>query len=114
MTTAVEADATGIKGRIVDSLMQNILDQVIRSLGESISKTIMWHMNNSGVFSRSTRFDIKDFYSNLSELIGPGVADMIMELTAEQLQTHCGKAAKHDVMRSTPLESIQRMLEGEA
>lgn len=65
--------------------LRQVIHETIHSLGGPISKTIMWQMSNRGVFSESTRIDIRAFYGNLKELVGPG-ADMIMDMTWQKLK----------------------------
>lgn len=60
------------------------IDDAISSLGDSIHKTILWHMNNRGVFADPNKMDIMFHYDNLRELVGPG-ADMLMEKTWEYI-----------------------------
>lgn len=62
----------------VEVLLRRSIDETIHSLGGPIYKTITWHMNSKGLFSESNTIDIRAFYNNLKELVGPG-ADMIME-----------------------------------
>jgi len=93
-----------------DILRQSI-DAAIKSLGGPIHKTITWYMNSRGVFADPKKLDIKSFYSNLQELVGPG-ADMIMEETWEHLQKSYGTKAVNEP-KSSPLERIQKILENE-
>ena len=115
MSISDDSDGSGNRDKSAGQLvLRKVVDETVRSLGGPISKTIMWHMSNKGIFSESTRIDITAFYLNLKELVGPG-ADMIMEETCKQLQKHYGTKAGHDVVRSSPLEKIQKMMEiGEA
>ncbi len=96
------------------TILRQAIDAAIQSLGGPIHKTIMWHMNNRGVFSDPNKVDVNTFYSNLKELVGPG-AEMIIEETWEHLQKHFGTKAGGDLIRSSPLERIQKIMEiGEA
>lgn len=115
MSISDDSDGSGNRDKSDNQLvLRKVVDETVHSLGGPISKTIMWHMNNKGIFSESTRIDITAFYLNLKELVGPG-ADMIMEETCKQLQKHYGGKAGRDVMRTSPLEKIQKMMEiGEA
>ena len=94
-------------------LLQQALDEAIYSLGGPIYKTITWHMNNKGLFTDSQSLDLKAFYINLRELVGPG-ADMIMEDTWQKIR----KQAKVQVDSGigTPLDRMMRLIgsEGEA
>lgn len=86
MTVSGDADSSGDKDKSTPKLLvRKVVNETIQSLGGPISKTIMWHMSNRGVFSESTRIDMKAFYLNLKELIGPG-ADMIMDETWKRLK----------------------------
>lgn len=91
-------------------LLQQALDETINSLGGPIYKTITWHMNSKGLFTDSQNLDLKAFYINLRELIGPG-ADMIMEDTWQWLKKRQGPRAANDASRTTPLERIQKFIE---
>jgi len=64
--------------------VRQAIDSALESLGGPIHKTILWHMNNRGIFSDLKKIDIESFYSNLQELVGPG-ADMIMEEAWQRL-----------------------------
>jgi hypothetical protein len=90
-------------------LLRKALDETIRSLGGPISKTIMWHMNNRGVFSDSKDIDIKAFYSNLKELIGPG-ADMIMDEVWQKIKKEQG--IQLDYRDAKPVDMIVKMTSG--
>lgn len=92
-----------------DILRQSI-DAAIQSLGGPIHKTITWYMNSRGVFSNPKKIDISFFYSNLQELLGPG-AEMIMEETLEHMQKRCGTKSGQDMIKSSTLEKIQKMME---
>ena len=59
-----------------NSVDRKAIDNAISSLGGPIHKTIVWYMNNRGVFGDSRKVDTSLFYQNLKELLGPG-ADMI-------------------------------------
>lgn len=105
------SDAGGNGGQ---AILRKSIDAAIESLGGPIHKTITWYMDSRGVFSDPKKIDINFFYSNLQELLGPG-ADMIMEETWERLQKRYGTNAGHDLVRSSPLEKIQKIMEiGEA
>ena len=56
--------------------LRKAIDVALESLGGPIHKTIIWHMNNRGLFSDPRNIDIESFYLNLKELVGPG-ADML-------------------------------------
>jgi hypothetical protein len=95
-------------------ILRQAIDTAIQSLGGPIHKTIMWHMNNRGVFSDPKKVDVNNFYSNLKELVGPG-AEMIMEETFEQLQKRYAGNINEDFRRHSPVEKIHRIMEiGEA
>ncbi len=70
----------------------------------------MWHMNNRGVFSNPDLIDIKVFYDNLEELLGP-LSDEILVMTLKNLQRKYGiKENKSLASTTTPLERIQKWL----
>jgi hypothetical protein len=94
-------------------LLRKALDETIYSLGGPIYKTITWHMNSRGFFEESTDIDLKAFYLNLKELIGPG-ADMIMEDAWQRLRKH--SKSQIDTGKGTPLDKMMRLMgsEGEA
>ena len=95
-------------------ILRQAIDSAMGSLCGPIHKTLTWYMDSRGVFSDPKKIDINFFYSNLRELLGPG-ADMIMEETWEQLQKRYGTKAGHNLVRSSPLEKIQKIMEiGEA
>jgi hypothetical protein len=92
-------------------LVRQAIDEAISSLGGPIHKTINWHMNNRGVFADPKRINIKIFYDNLKELLGPG-ADMIMEETWEHLTKQHGVRLDRDFERKhSPVERIQKIIE---
>ena len=96
------------------AVLRQAIDAAMGSLGGPIHKTLTWYMDSRGVFSDPKKIDINFFYSNLQELLGPG-ADMIMEETWEQLQKRYGTKTGHNLVRSSPLEKIQKIMEiGEA
>ncbi|MGI0036729.1 MAG: hypothetical protein ACRD99_00035 [Nitrososphaera sp.] len=94
-------------------LLRQALDETIYSLGGPIHKTITWHMNNKGLFSDSQNIDLRSFYVNLKELVGPG-ADMIMEEAWQKLRKR--SKAHVDSGNGTPLDRMIRLMgsEGEA
>jgi len=67
------------ESRIKDrpAIVRAAIYQTLESLGGPIRKTIIWHLNNRGLFPDNERIDIPSFYAGLRELVGPG-ADMIM------------------------------------
>lgn len=73
---------------------------VLQSLGNSIYKTIMWHMNTRGVFSNPEVIDIDVFYNNLQVLLGP-LTDEILEMTFKQLKQKYGIREYHDLSSKT-------------
>jgi hypothetical protein len=84
--TSAGDEGSGISNKGLDQpKLREVLHETIHSLGGPISKTIMWQMSNRGVFSESTRVDVRAFYGNLKELVGPG-ADMIMDMTWQRLK----------------------------
>jgi hypothetical protein len=94
-------------------LLREVLDETIHDLGGPIHKTITWHMNQRGLYSDSQSIDLKAFYANLKELVGPG-ADMIMEDAWQRLRK---KLKAHlDSGNGTPLDRMNRLMgsEGEA
>lgn len=94
-------------------LLRIEINEVLLSLGNSINKTIMWHMNNRGVFSSPKMIDLQIFYNNLEELLGP-LSDEILIMTLKNLQKKYGiKDNKSLPSTTTPLERIQRWLNGE-
>lgn len=107
MVNSVDRNKDNNEGQMI---LRQSIDAAIESLGGPIHKTITWYMNSRGVFSDPKKIDIQFYYSNLKDLLGPG-ADMIMEETWEQLQKRYGAKAGRDVVRSSPLERIQRMME---
>ncbi len=112
MTIAGDADSSGNKDKNTDQLvLRKVLDETIRSLGGPISKTIMWQMSNRGVFSESTRIDIKAFYLNLKELVGPG-ADMIIEVTWQKLKREY-KGQDNLPESGTSLDMIMKVIKSE-
>ena len=64
--------------RAPNTVYRKTIDDAISSLGGPIHKTIVWHMNNRGIFGDAEKVDTSLFYQNLKELLGQG-ADMIME-----------------------------------
>jgi hypothetical protein len=92
------------------AILRQSIDSAIQSLGGPIHKTITWYMNSRGIFSDPKKIDINLFYSNLQELVGPG-ADMIMEETWEHLQKRYGAKADRNLIKSSPLERIQKIME---
>lgn len=94
-------------------LLRQALDETMYSLGGPIYKTITWHMNSRGLFGDASSLDLKAFYLNLKELIGPG-ADMIMEEAWQKLKKQSKVFA--DNKKGTPLEMMIRLIgsEGEA
>jgi len=109
LSGAGDANVSGKKDKTAEQLvLRKVLDETISSLGGPISKTIMWQMSNKGVFSESTRIDIKDFYLNLKELVGPG-ADMIMEVTWKRLKKEYGGQANLPES-GTSLDRIMRVM----
>jgi hypothetical protein len=94
-------------------LLRIEINEVLLSLGNSINKTIMWHMNNRGVFSNPKLIDLQIFYDNLEELLGP-LSDEILVMTLKNLQKKYGiKDDKSLPSTTTPLERIQGWLNGE-
>ena len=88
--------------------VRQAIDSSIQSLGGPIHKTIVWHMNNRGIFTDTGKIDLESFYSNLKELVGPG-ADMIMEDAWHQLNRKgSGKGLHGSVM-----DNLKKMLESE-
>lgn len=112
MTIAGDEVGSGNKDKSTQQLLlRKVLDETIQSLGGPISKTIMWQMSNKGVFSESTRIDIKAFYLNLKELVGPG-ADMIMEVTWQKLKKE--NKGQNNLPRSgTIIDMIMKMIQSD-
>jgi len=82
------------------------------TLGEPIKRTIIWHLNNYGIFIDSNRLDIQYFYSSLKDLLGPG-ADSIMEYVYDRLRKEVGTDIKLD--SATPIvDKINKILEAGA
>ena len=93
-----------------NSIIRRVIEQVLISLGPSIQKTIMWHMNNRGIFADPKFLDVNSLYTNLQELMGP-YAEEIMEMTWERLETHHG--AQSNKPSSKPIEKIGEWLADE-
>ena len=87
-----------------NSMLRHVVDEVLMSLGPSIQETIMWHMNNRGVFSSQSFFNIDSMYENLQELMGP-YSEEILDLTWERLQKKFG--AKSQLKSLKTIEKIK-------
>jgi hypothetical protein len=86
-----------------NAVLRGTVERVLSELGPSIQKTIMWHMNNRGVFSDPNHLDFEAVYRNLEELLGP-LSDEIIDMTWDHLQKEYG--AKDD-SKSKSLQSIK-------
>lgn len=87
-----------------NALLRQTVERVLSELGPSIQKTIMWHMNNRGVFSDPNHLDFENVYRNLEELLGP-LSDEITDMTWEHLQKDYG--ARDDSRSKKSLQSIK-------
>jgi hypothetical protein len=94
-----------------DQALRDTLNRVFVALGPSIQKTIMWHMNNRGVFSDPKRVDFEAVYRNLEELLGP-LSDEIVDMTWERLIKDHG--ARGDSRSKKSIEMIKDWMEMEA
>jgi hypothetical protein len=92
------------------TILRQSIDAAVKSLGVPIYKTITWYLESRGVFSDPKKIDINFFYSTLREIVGPG-ADLIMEETSEHLQKLSGSRTGRDMVRFSPLERIQKIME---
>lgn len=92
------------------TIVRQAIDEAISSLGGPIHKTITWHMNNRGVFADPKKIDIKFFYDNLKELLGPG-ADMIVEDVWKMLRKN--RKGNFDYGIGTPVDLITRLMSSE-
>lgn len=72
-----------------NQVLRKTMDGVLSELGPSIQKTIMWHMNNRGVFSDPDHLDFEVIYRNLEELLGP-LSDEIADMTWDKLRKEYG------------------------
>lgn len=90
-----------------NNALRHTVDETLVSLGPSIQETIMWHMNNRGIFSNPKFLSIDLLYENLQELMGP-YAEEIMDLTWEQLQKKYGAHAS--VKSKSTIEKIKDWL----
>ena len=90
-----------------NNALRQTVDETLISLGPSIQETIMWHMNNRGIFSNPKFLSIDLLYENLQELMGP-YAEEIMNLTWEQLQKKYG--AHTSVKSKSTIEKIKEWL----
>jgi hypothetical protein len=90
-----------------NSIARRAIEEVLISLGPSIEKTIMWHMNNRGVFANPQSLDILTIYTNLQELMGP-YAEEIVEMTWERLESKYGAFSQKP--SSKPIEKIKEWL----
>lgn len=87
-----------------NALLRQTMERVLSELGPSIQKTIMWHMNNRGVFSDPNYLDFEVVYRNLEELLGP-LSDEITDMTWEHLQKDYG--ARDEGKSKKSLQSIK-------
>lgn len=90
-----------------NSILRHAVDETLVSLGPSIQETVMWHMNNRGVFSDPRFVSIDALYRNLVELMGP-YAEEIIDLTWEQLQKKYG--AHSDLRSRKTIDKIKTWL----
>ena len=91
-----------------NSTLRHAVDDTLISLGPSIQETVMWHMNNRGVFSDPRFLSIDLLYENLLELMGP-YAEEIIDLTWEQLQKKY--RAHSDLKSRKTIDKIKTWLE---
>lgn len=68
-------------------VLQQAIIASLKSLGEKAMNSVIWHLNNNHVLINSDNLDIKKFYENLHEIIGPS-ADAIMKSAIYQLVLH--------------------------
>jgi hypothetical protein len=102
----LQSSANGDK----NSTLRHAIDETLVSLGPSIQDTIMWHMNNRGVFSNPKFLSIDSLYENLLELMGP-YAEEIIDLTWEQLQKKYG--AQSNLKSRKTIDKIKAWLDSE-
>ena len=93
-----------------NSILKHTVDEVLISLGPSIQETIMWHMNNRGIFLEHNLFSIDLLYENLGELMGP-YAEEILDLTWERLQKKFGVQQQSKSLKT--IEKIKSWLSAE-
>ena len=91
-------------GQDRNTALRTTVERVLSELGPSIQKTIMWHMNNRGVFSNPNHLDFEVMYKNLEELLGP-LSEEITDMTWDHLQKDYG--AKDDSKSKKSLQSIK-------
>jgi len=80
----VFGNETAAQLRIV---LQQAIIASLKSLGEKAMNSVIWHLNNNHILINSDNLNIKKFYENLQEIIGPS-ADAVMESVVHQLVLH--------------------------
>jgi hypothetical protein len=97
-------------GKNQQQLLQMAIDQSLRSLGEPIMKTIVWHMNHRGFFLKSGNIDIKLFHQVLKSHY-PNVSDTRIVQNKNMLDYVSDK--HHPSSADAVIQQIQNLLEAE-
>lgn len=67
------------------SMLRQAIGLSLRSCGEPVMKTVLWHMETQGIFLDSNdRIDMRLFYENLESLIG-SASVVVMDEIVERL-----------------------------
>ena len=54
--------------------MQQAFNEALWTLGTPVAKTILWHLQNRGAISLTSKtFDVDRVYAGLQEILGPGI-----------------------------------------
>ncbi|MEO9319206.1 MAG: hypothetical protein ABI361_00890 [Nitrososphaera sp.] len=90
------------------TLLKQAIDSSLGGLGQSIERTINWHMSNKGVFTSMSDWDIDNFSTELAGLVGPG-SEMILEDAADRFEKLSGlRLPKQNGISA--LERIKRIM----
>jgi hypothetical protein len=89
------------------------IDNALTGMGEPVKKTVMWHLNDQGVYIGCNNIDVLRLYSTLEQLIGSG-ADVVFNEVYSELEkqltpdilTRLDSESCHDC----PLTRIEKLL----
>lgn len=96
-----------------EAALLKAIDSALAGMGDPVKKTVMWHLNNQGIYIGHKNFDVFKLYSTLEQLIGSGVDVVFNEVYSElekqltpDILTRLDSRACHDC----PLTRIERLL----
>ena len=89
------------------------IDNALTGMGDPVKKTVMWHLNNQGVYIGHMSIDVIRLYSTLEQLIGSGV-----DVVFNEVYTELEKQLTPDILtrldsrscRDCPLTRIEKLL----